>query len=46
MTDYFLGNWDPATKTALVLGLEIAGCALIIVGFAVLQWASRVSVVL
>jgi len=42
VTDYILHNWDPATKTALVLGLEIAGCALIVIGFGLLQWASRV----
>ena len=42
VTDYVLGNWDPATKTTLVLALEIAGCALIVIGFALLQWASRV----
>ena len=42
VTDYFLGNWDPSTEKPLVLAFQITGCVLIVVGFLLLQWASKV----
>ena len=42
VTDYIMGNWRPAEESTAVLSYQIVGCALIVVGFALLQWASKV----
>ena len=42
VTDYIMGHWRPAEESSAVLTYQIVGCTLIVVGFALLQWASKV----
>lgn len=43
IVDYVMHHWVPSEETTLVLALQMAGCVAIVIGFAMLQWASKVT---